>query len=124
MKSIKEKLGIKDNKQVLVVHAPDSYKEVKGHASVKEADIIQLFASSKKEIQDFLDKNVLQLKPTVALWITYPKASPHLGINRDIIAEFLISYGFKGVAICSIDQTWSGLRFKKVPAISGSINEI
>lgn len=113
MKSLKEKLGIKEGKQVLVLNSPTGYEEVVGTSPVKEADIIQVFVTSKQEIQDFLDQNHSLLKKNIILWITYPKASPHLGINRDIIAEFLVSYGLEGVAICSVDQKWSAIRFKK-----------
>lgn len=112
MKNVAEKIGVKEGKKVLVISPPAEYKEVQGNAPIKEADIIQLFISSKEELQNFIDKNRSFLKKTCALWVTYPKGSPHLGINRDIIAEFLLSFGLEGVAICSVDETWSALRFK------------
>ncbi|MBS0652237.1 MAG: hypothetical protein JSR39_01780 [Verrucomicrobia bacterium] len=114
MKTVKEKLGIKEGKQVLVLNPPEGYLEVQGCASVEEADIIQLFISSKDDLQHFLDQKRSSLKKSIALWITYPKASPHLGINRDIIANFLKKYELEGIAICSIDETWSALRFKSI----------
>ena len=115
MKSVKEKLGIKEGKQVLVLNPPQGYFEVQGNAPVKDADIIQLFISSKDELQDFIDQQYSSLKKSIALWVTYPKGSPHLGINRDIIASFLKKYGLEGIAICSIDEAWSALRFKHSP---------
>jgi len=114
MKTVKEKLGIKEGKQVLVLNPPQGYLDVQGSAPIKEADIIQLFITSKQDLQDFIDANRSSLKNSIALWVTYPKASPHLGINRDIIASFLKQYALEGIAICSIDETWSALRFKHI----------
>ena len=63
----------------------------------------------------FIEKNCAQLKPGVALWMTYPKATAaKTGINRDSLVEILLPYKLNGVAICSVDTTWSGLRFKQV----------
>ena len=114
MKTVKEKLGIKEGKQVLVLNPPQGYIDVQGNAAIKEADIIQLFITSKQDLHDFIDANRSLLKNSIALWVTYPKGSPHLGINRDIIASFLMPYSLEGVAICSIDETWSALRFKHI----------
>lgn len=112
MKSVAEKIGVKEGKKVLVLSAPPEYKDVEGSALVNEADIIQLFITSKENLQEFIDKHRSQLKNSCALWVTYPKASPKLGINRDIIAKFLEQYKLEGVAICSVDSIWSAIRFK------------
>ena len=112
MKSVAEKLGAKEGKCSLVLNAPSQYKAFTGSAAIDEADIIQFFTTNKDELQTFIEENRSKIQPTCSLWITYPKASPHLGINRDIIADFLKGYQLKPVAICSVDETWSALRFK------------
>lgn len=112
MKTIGQKIGVKEGKKVLVLNAPTEYKDVEGAASVQEADIIQIFISSKDELKVFIEKNVSDLKKSIALWVTYPKASPQLGINRDIIAQFLTEYGLEGIAICSVNEIWTAIRFK------------
>jgi hypothetical protein len=114
MKEFKEKLGIKEGKKVLVLNPPKGYDKVQGKASFEDADIIQIFIHSKKDLDDFIAKHLSSLKKDLSLWITYPKASPHLGINRDIIAKFLKKHDLKGVSICSLDETWSSMRFKRI----------
>ncbi len=111
MKSVQEKLGVKPGKQVFLFNAPQDYSEVISTSTLEEADIVQIFVSSQKEINDFQPK-LACLKKNVMLWVTYPKASNHLGINRDIVAELLRGFGLKSVAICAIDEKWSALRFK------------
>lgn len=113
-KSVAQKLGVKEGKKTLVLYPPKGYREVVGAASVDEADIIQIFVSSTQEVLEFVEKNRAQFKKSVAIWVTYPKASPKLGINRDILVQLLLPYNMEGVAICSIDEIWSGLRFKIV----------
>lgn len=113
-KSVSEKLGVKEGKKVLVLNSPKGYKEMAGSARIEEADVIQVFVSSKEEVLEFIEKNRSRLKKTVALWMTYPKASPKLGINRDILNQMLISYKMEACSICAIDDVWSALRFKVV----------
>ena len=105
MKSITEKLHIKEDKNLLLIDPPE------GYSSIENAEIIQIFISSKEGLENFA-LTLAPLKKSSALWITYPKASPRLGINRNSIAPFLIPLVSKGVAICAIDKKWSALRFK------------
>jgi hypothetical protein len=112
MKTVKEKLGVKPSKEVCVINAPNSYREVQSTTSIDRADIVQVFVSSKKEVQDFIEQNLSKLKKMIALWVTYPKNSSHLGVNRDLLAQYLANYGLEAVAICAIDDKWSALRFK------------
>jgi hypothetical protein len=50
------------------------------------------------------------------IWVTsYKGTSKHsTEINRDSINEFGLALDLKGVAIISIDEDWSALRFKKL----------
>ena len=111
MKSIREKLHIKEDKNLLLIDPPEGYSLSTGSSSIENAEIIQIFISSQEGLENFA-LTLARLKKSCALWITYPKASPHLGINRDSIAAFLLPLGWKGIAICAIDAKWSALRFK------------
>jgi hypothetical protein len=48
-----------------------------------------------------------------SIWISWPKKSAKTGcdINETIIRDFGLSCGLVDVKVCSIDATWSGLKF-------------
>ena len=77
-------------------------------------DIIQVFVTSKKE----LDERLVKLKPHLGskgvLWVTYPRGSSRIkaDINRDVIREAVLSVGLEAVAIFSLAEDWSALRLK------------
>ncbi len=52
------------------------------------------------------------------IWVTYYKGSSKNAsdIHRDTINSFGMQHGLQGVAIVSIDQDWSALRLKIMPA--------
>lgn len=124
-KSVAEKLLIKDNYKVLLVNEPKDYRATLGKlpAGAKVSteasgsfDLIQVFVSSKKELETSLKKVKGSLKLGGLLWVTYPKGTSKVkvDINRDIIREYAESDGFKAVAMIAVDDTWSALRLKVV----------
>ncbi len=109
--------------KALFVNAPPHYRGVIDNlpASVtvvkepkKQIDIIQLFVSSKKDLQAQLGKMQKVLTPAGMLWVTYPKGTSKVktDINRDIIREYARTIGLEAVALVSVDDTWSALRLK------------
>jgi ACT domain-containing protein len=80
----------------------------------KSVDFIQIFVTSKKELEENLNELKLYLNPKGLLWVTYPKGTSKIkiDINRDIIREYAKSIKLEGVAMISIDDTWSALRMK------------
>ncbi len=83
---------------------------------IKSVDFIQVFVTSKKELEEQLNKLKSFLSPKGLLWVTYPKGTSKIktDINRDIIYQFAQSIRLKGVAMISVDDTWSAMRFKIV----------
>jgi hypothetical protein len=62
-------------------------------------------------------KNLKQLLNAKGLlWVTYPKGTSRIkaDINRDSINDFAKSIGLQGVAMISVDDTWSALRLKVI----------
>ncbi len=123
IKLVAEKLLIKGNLKALFVNAPREYRAVidglpDSVTVVKEAkgqvDVIQVFASSKKELQAQLGKLKTVLSPKGMLWVTYPKGTSKVkaDVNRDIIRECAKTVGLEAVALVSVDDTWSALRLK------------
>jgi hypothetical protein len=122
-KSVAEKLLIKENYRVLFIDEPAGFRSTLGGlpagASVfKEPsgafDLIQFFVSSRARLEAQLPGLKKLLKPQGLLWVTYPKGMSKVkaDINRDTINAYARSLGFQGVAMISIDDTWSALRLK------------
>jgi hypothetical protein len=116
---------VKERYRVLVVNPPAGYAESMGELPkgavlvVKpqpETDLIQLFVSSRKELEDSLPKLKKSLKSNGLLWVSYPKGTSGVkaDINRDTVNAYAQSIGLQGVAMISIDDTWSALRLKTV----------
>ena len=122
-KTIAERLFIKAHYKILLVNAPANYKSMLGKLppdvtvlgqSSGPVDLIQVFLTSKEELQMQLKSLKPLLKPNGLLWVTYPKGTSKIkaNINRDSINEYARSIGLQGVAMISIDDTWSALRLK------------
>ncbi len=124
-KPVARKLLIKESYKVLFINEPKDYKSTLGELPanatvftepVEPVDLVQFFVTSKNELQLQLEKLKSVLKPKGLLWVTYPKGTSKIGadINRDSIREYAQSIGLEGVAMISVDDTWSALRLKAI----------
>ena len=121
-KPVAQKLLIKEKDTVLLINEPKNYRPILGTlpASVTVtsaaacAELIQVFVTSKKELEEYLPKLKTQLSKKGLLWVTYPKGSSKVktDVNRDKIAAYAKTVGLQAVAMISIDDTWSALRVK------------
>jgi len=124
-KPVAQKLQIKENYMVMLVNEPKAYRSMLGALPrgvtvlterSRQADLIQVFVASSKELKVQLSALKPLLKTGGLLWVTYPKGTSKVktDINRDSIREFAQSLGFQAVALFSVDDTWSALRLKAV----------
>ena len=124
-KSVAEKLFVKEGYRVLIINEPDGYRTALGKLPQKvdistkksgQADLIQLFVDSRKELEANLRPLKACLRPKGLLWVSYPKGTSKVktDINRDTIGSYAQSIGLQPVAMISIDETWSALRLKYV----------
>jgi len=122
-KSVAQKLMVKAGQSLVVLNAPEGYREAIGdlpkdvNVSTRlagPADVVQCFVTSKAELEKLLPKLKAALSPKAILWIAYPKGTSKVktDINRDIIREHAEGLGMKAVALFSIDDTWSSLRLR------------
>ncbi len=122
-KPVSQKLLIKPGYQVLLVNAPDTYRAAFDPLpanvqifteTVNPVDLIQVFITSKQELEEYLRKLKGLLKPKGLLWVSYPKGKGKNkpDINRDIIWEYAKIVGFEAVAMVAIDEIWSAMRLK------------
>ena len=122
-KTIAQKLLIKEGSTLLLVNPPRGYKNTLGalptgakilKTAAKPADIVQLFVANRAELETQLPKIKEAVAPRGLLWVTYHKgtAKTKTDINRDTIHAHARTLGLEGVAIVSIDDDWSAMRFK------------
>ena len=124
-KTILEKLTVKPGRSFILVNPPPGYTGHMGSlpegarwitAPGEPADVIQVFVETRAALESQLARLKTQLKPGGALWVTYYKGTARVktDINRDSINAYGKTLGLIGVAMISIDDDWSALRFKAV----------
>jgi hypothetical protein len=79
-------------------------------------DVVVMFASNQKELDQYLPLAKERLGDKGSLWIAYLKqtASKATDITRDTINEHTQAHGITAVAIISVDGDWSALRLKRM----------
>ncbi len=78
-----------------------------------------VFVTDNKELLAFLKGQLKNIEPDSVLWFAYPKGSSKIktDINRDTIRVTCEEYGITTVTAISIDDTWSGLRFRPIDKV-------
>ena len=116
VKTIAQKLYIKDRMSLLLVNAPPGYpahlKLPKGIVVAKRApaDCVLAFIPNSKEMQAQLPALKKSLASNGMLWVCYYKGTSKTktDINRDSINAYAMRIGLQGVAMISIPAaSWS-----------------
>jgi hypothetical protein len=115
------KLGIKAAMRVLVLDAPEGYLGSldplpEGVAFVarlsKTTKLIQLFVTSRRELESRLASIRKAMNPEAALWVSWPKQSS--GVATDVtegtVRDVALPMGLVDIKVCAVDETWSGLK--------------
>jgi hypothetical protein len=124
--SLIKKLGIKENKRLIILNAPEGYSKQIGTllpedvelvttaTSVGKFDVVLLFVCNKTEVEKDTPKAIDIVKPGGRLWLSYPKQSSKVptDINRDILWKIFPNDEWRPVTQISIDEVWSALRFR------------
>ena len=121
MKTILPKFKFKTD--AVVLHAPaeliEKFIELGCMTSFDKkikSESTLVFVNNKKEFIQFLKTQLKHVKPDSVLWFGYPKQTSGIktDINRDKLWEFAMEYGIRPVSAISINDTWSGLRFRPI----------
>jgi hypothetical protein len=121
-----KKLNLKDEKEILILDAPESFQaELKALKSVKivsklgdtKAFGFALVFATEKAVVDRLSK-ALAAKATgdAILWFAYPKGTSKrlkCDFNRDNGWDVIRGAGWDTVRQVAIDEDWSALRFRR-----------
>jgi hypothetical protein len=124
-KTAAEKMYIKPGMQIGFFNGPNNLLEllgglpdevdIKEDLETAELDFVLGFIEDRR----MLEKKLVSLKNAIkddgALWLAYHKgtSSVDTDINRDSIHRFAKNLDLKGVSMVSIDDNWTGFRFKK-----------
>lgn len=124
--TLAEKLHIKPGMKVSFFNAPDNIRQLLGPlpfdielvdpVEAKDLDFLLAFIENRKMLEQSLMSLVKKVKRNGALWLAYHKStsSTDTGINRDSISNFAHTKNFKGVAMISLNEDWSGYRLKQL----------
>ena len=77
-----------------------------------QSNLTLWFARSRAELEERLQRMKVFSK-NAGLWIIWPKQTSQLqtDLGQPVVREAGIAAGMVDFKICSIDKTWSGLRF-------------
>jgi len=116
-----KKLGVKPDTVLCLIGAPRDFEKTLGSlpegVTIKrqargKAHLSIWFVKSKKQLVDGLPKMVPRGE-NAGLWIAWPKKASGIktDVNQNDVRRDGLAAGLVDFKICSIDDTWSGLRF-------------
>src|SRR5689334_15398329 len=121
-RSLVDKLGIKANSKVAILHSPNGFESTLGKLPTgvtpseklaKELDYIHAFFMASKT----LDKEFPSLKKSIkqngVIWISWPKKAAKMDtdITEDVVRNIGLKHGLVDIKVCAVDEIWSGLKF-------------
>jgi hypothetical protein len=118
---LSKKLGIKPGYTVSLVGAPFGFRQTLGELPENvvlrdglrgQSNLTLWFAKSRRELEERLQHMRLFSK-NAGLWIIWPKQNSKLrtDLGQPVVREAGLAAGMVDFKICSLDETWSGLRF-------------
>jgi hypothetical protein len=126
MATVFEKLNWKDQQEIVVLNAPESFEPELAQLSVakvgrnlspvKETSFLLAFVMRKSEVDSLAPQIAKRAKDDAIVWFAYPKGSSKkykCDFNRDTGWDALICLGFETVRAIAVDQDWTALRFRR-----------
>jgi hypothetical protein len=123
-----KKLKLPQTGRIAIIEPPEGYLGAIGK-SVQETtlesgveavcDFVQLFARNSSDVERLAPIAIRAVKPDGLLWMCYPKGASKLktDINRDTGWRIVEEAGWEGVALVSVDDMWSSMRFRPQSAV-------
>jgi hypothetical protein len=126
MGSIFEKLNLGNRQEIVVLHAPESFKPelarlpvitIHHHLeSVAEAGFWLAFVTRRSEVEKLAPEIARRAKGDAIVWFAYPKGTSKkytCDFNRDTGWASLKKLGFDSVRAVAIDEDWTAIRFRR-----------
>jgi len=130
MATIFDKLQLKDQQDILVLNAPQSFEPelarlpaVVIHRHIESVPKIRYslaFVTKQSEVDALVPLIAARAQGDAIVWFAYPKGSSKklkCDFNRDTGWDALKAAGFETVRAVAIDEDWTGLRFRCVEFI-------
>ena len=129
MSAIFDKLNLKNQTEILVLNAPESFEPElasldvaiqRDAQAVKEIAFSLAFVTKQKEVDAIAKTIARKAQGDAVVWFAYPKGTSKkykCDFNRDTGWSALGAAGFEGVRMVAIDEDWSALRFRRVEFI-------
>lgn len=130
MPTIFDKLNLKDQEEILVLGAPESFgkeiKKLKGVrvarrlGEVKSLSFALAFVTQQAELDKLSKALAAKADGDALLWFAYPKGTSKkytCDFNRDEGWGVLQKAGFDTVRQIAIDEDWTALRFRRTEYI-------
>jgi hypothetical protein len=116
-----KKLGIVEGSTVVTAGAPKDYASLlepvpDGAQFAKRVstatDVVHVFSTRREELRGLLEGYRKTLKPTAAIWVSWPKKSAKeaTDVTEDTIRELALPLGFVDIKVCVVTEVWSGLK--------------
>jgi hypothetical protein len=111
VRTLAEKLGVTDGRRVKVLGAPPAFP-LSGRAR-SPVDVTVYFTRSKSELERRFPKLAGELAPAGGLWVAYPKkaSGEPTDLSFDAVQRIGLAAGLVDNKSCSIDETWTAVRF-------------
>jgi len=130
MSAIFNKLNLKNQTEILVLDAPESFEpelatleRVTIHRNardMKEIPFSLAFVTQQKDVDAIAKTIAGKAKADAVVWFAYPKGTSKkykCELNRDNGWAVLGEAGFEVVRLVAIDEDWSAKRFRRVDFI-------
>ena len=126
MAGVFQKLNLKNQKEILVLNAPNSFEGELAFLSdvsikrnlmdVEEIDFALVFVTTKKEVDEISQKLAAKARGDVLIWFVYPKGTSKkhkADFNRDNGWDVIETASYQPVRMVAIDEDWSALRYRR-----------
>src|SRR5512137_3059671 len=121
-----EKLHVKPGTTIVVLGAPAGYRQKLGplpegarlvNVVPAEAAFVHIFARDGAALSSRLREVSPRLTDDATVWISFPKGDTGAGsdLSKDKINALSGPFGLEPAGQVPLDDTWSALRFKRVP---------
>ena len=116
-----KKLGIKEGSSVVVLGAPDGYRDLLvplpdgvtfGSRVTGTTDVVHLFVTQSEGLAGQLAVLRPAIRPDAAVWVSWPKKASKVptDVTEETIREVALPLGFVDVKVCAVTAVWSGLK--------------
>lgn len=136
MPSIFEKLNLKQQQEIVVINAPQSFEPalaaLQGVAVLRDTQRAKTihfalaFVTQQSEVDALCDVLTRKARGDALLWFAYPKGTSKRytsDVSRDSGWSALLAAGFDKVRQIAIDEDWSALRFRRMEYIKSQPNK-